>query len=223
MGSTKVNEKPVVESGYQTSKNPVTLGPVSEPVHGSTDSTGMVNSAFKTLLLLNRDTWSYGNPLQKVSKICEIAKRHDIDNESGKWISLLIWRADKSLLTSDRIRLMENYRSRMTVLSVVIPRVNLQAQRSAKDFMLEAKNISSIDLLTERTNRLSTDISYIPNELEVNFGAINPEEAIRKKGKTFFGNLESNNTCSFMRTEESMKEWKKAKASLTTSLKKKIG
>ncbi|PWA68350.1 nucleotide-binding alpha-beta plait domain-containing protein [Artemisia annua] len=47
------------------------------------------------------------------------------------------------------------------------------------------------------------------------------KKPIEKRKKLSIGNLESDNTCSFMRTEESMKEWKKAKASLSTSLNKK--
>ncbi|KAI3775269.1 hypothetical protein L1987_49840 [Smallanthus sonchifolius] len=42
-----------------------------------------------------------------------------------------------------------------------------------------------------------------------------------KKRILSLGNLESDETCSFMRTEESVKEWKKAKASLSGSLNKK--
>ncbi|KAI3803178.1 hypothetical protein L1987_31327 [Smallanthus sonchifolius] len=42
-----------------------------------------------------------------------------------------------------------------------------------------------------------------------------------KKRILSVGNLESDETCSFMRTEESVKEWKKAKASLSGSLNKK--
>ena len=43
--STRVDKKPVVQSWSQTSKNSVTSGPISEPVHGST---GRVNPGFKT-------------------------------------------------------------------------------------------------------------------------------------------------------------------------------
>ncbi|GKD91098.1 hypothetical protein Tco_1366605 [Tanacetum coccineum] len=36
------------------------------------------------MLLFNWENWFYGNPVQEVSKIREIAKRHGSDNESGK-------------------------------------------------------------------------------------------------------------------------------------------
>ncbi|KAI3524129.1 hypothetical protein L1887_02781 [Cichorium endivia] len=42
-----------------------------------------------------------------------------------------------------------------------------------------------------------------------------------RKRRLIIGNLESQETCPFMRTEASMKEWKKAKASLSSSLNKK--
>ncbi|KAI3790533.1 hypothetical protein L2E82_03640 [Cichorium intybus] len=42
-----------------------------------------------------------------------------------------------------------------------------------------------------------------------------------RKRRLIVGNLESQETCTFMRTEASMKEWKKAKASLSSSLNRK--
>ncbi|KAL4590090.1 hypothetical protein LXL04_003009 [Taraxacum kok-saghyz] len=47
------------------------------------------------------------------------------------------------------------------------------------------------------------------------------EISSERKRRLIVGNLESEETCPFMRTEASMKEWKKAKASLSSSLNKK--
>ncbi|KAL7601892.1 hypothetical protein Lser_V15G23584 [Lactuca serriola] len=47
------------------------------------------------------------------------------------------------------------------------------------------------------------------------------EISSQRKRSLIIGNLESEETCPFMRTEASMKEWKKAKASLSSSLNKK--
>ena len=57
-GSTRVNEKPAVQSSSQTSKNPVQSDPVSEPVPGSTGWTSWVNPGFKKLVTTSHDYMS---------------------------------------------------------------------------------------------------------------------------------------------------------------------
>ncbi|GKC93753.1 hypothetical protein Tco_1159195, partial [Tanacetum coccineum] len=92
-------------------------------------------------------------------------------------------------------------------ISQIVPNISFEKQEQQADIIAPQPEKKNLDDQT-------------PSVKEVTISPVK-KKPLEKRKKLSIENLESDNTCSFMRTEESMKEWKKAKASLTTSLNKK--
>ncbi|GKE95352.1 hypothetical protein Tco_1580207 [Tanacetum coccineum] len=92
-------------------------------------------------------------------------------------------------------------------ISQIVPNISFEKQEQLEDIIAPQPEKKNLDDQT-------------PSVKEVTISPVK-KKPLEKRKKLSIANLESDNTCSFMRTEESMKEWKKAKASLTTSLNKK--
>lgn len=92
-------------------------------------------------------------------------------------------------------------------ISQIVPNISFEKQEQQTDAIVSQPENKNLDDQTPSTKE----------------PALSPvkKKPLEKRKKLSIGNLESDNTCSFMRTEESMKEWKKAKASLSTSLNRK--
>ncbi|XP_076955937.1 protein REPRESSOR OF SILENCING 3-like [Bidens hawaiensis] len=111
-------------------------------------------------------------------------------------------------------------------ISHVIPNKDLEKhdqQTDTFDSQPPNKNLDDQILVVRKEAALPPVKKNIPDKKKLlPEAALPPVKNIPEKKKLLsHGKLESDETCSFMRTEESIKEWKKMKASLSGSLNKK--
>ncbi|KVH87950.1 uncharacterized protein LOC112502791 [Cynara cardunculus var. scolymus] len=153
----------------------------------------------------------------------DVENIHDLenaDNQSGKSKELteaLPAKHDEDLIRTARgdawrhksswTQLISNTGHTSFNISQIVPNLSFEKQADAFDLQPANKNLDKCAAETANNQRPA--------------GVVTMKKSSERRKSLSLGNTESEDSCLFMRTEASLKEWKKAKASLSSSLNKK--